>query len=104
MRRKSTYIMILLLLFVSITLTTSRERASHDFHHHLGNGTLHYEFVLVRDASFEEQLPQIKVRDTSAPLPELLFCLGEYTPKTLIHKSNAYFMTRRNCVCVPLRL
>ena len=104
MKRLLTYFLILLVLFTCVTLPSANRDTHRDSQAHFARTNSSCEFVMVRDVSFEELLPQIRLRDTSASCTELRINSKEYSPKTLIHKSNAHFMTRRNCVCVPLRL
>ena len=104
MKRILTYFMISLLLFASLVLADDRQVSQHDSMPQLGKGTVSCEFVLIRDASIGELTQQTRVREFAATIDNHKIMLPVLSSGTLIHKSNVSFMTRRNCVCIPLRL
>ena len=96
--------MIFLLLFVSLTLTTEGQATCHGAETQLASNAVPCVFVLVRDSSICELTPQVHVRETVAVTANVKLIAARYFSGAFIHKSNASFMSRRNCVCIPLRL
>lgn len=61
------------------------------------------EFVLLRQSELPEQVTPLRLRDVFVPPVWHTSVTRAYSPRVFVHKSNAAFIARRNCVCIPLR-
>lgn len=75
--------------------------------HALTEGTEHHEFVLIGTEQAQERTAQLrtpKPKPVSTPATTVYAILQYAHRRDTVAKSNVPFMSRRNCVSIPLRL